>query len=366
MNTSCLDISNQQRSFLYKGRGASIAPPNKFEKHYHEPLTMDLEYLLKDDESKSIPTRLIPVEAKSMINKVNSPDIPIEYSLNPYQGCEHGCSYCYARPTHEYWGLNAGIDFEQTVFYKINAVNVLRNELYVKKDAEPVMLSGNTDCYQPAERKLELTRKILKVFLEFNHPVCIVTKNALILRDLEILKNLAANNLVFVYVSINTIDEEIRRKMEPRTSSIANRFKILKTLSNNSIPCGVLIAPVIPALNNMHIPHILKSSWENGAMDAGYSVVRLNDIVSDIFKNWLFTHFPERAEKVWNLIAQLHGGKVEDKRFGVRMKGEGVMAEMIKQLFLINKNRYFRKKHFEFNKSLFKEKNLSNFQLNLF
>jgi DNA repair photolyase len=349
----------------YRGRGSSLKTKNKFENSYYVPESPVIK-MDEWEEEVNLPTRLIPVEAKSLINKVNNPDIPMNYSLNPYQGCEHGCSYCYARPTHEYWGMNAGIDFEQTIFYKHNAVEILRKELLSKKDALPVALSGNTDCYQPAEKKLSLTRKILKLFLEFNHPVSIITKNALVLRDLDVLKKLAEKNLVFVYVSINTIEEEVRRVMEPRTSSVKNRFKIIRELSQNGIPCGVLIAPIIPGLNNMHLPQIMKTAWECGALDAGYSVIRLNDIVSEIFRNWLNIHFPERADKIWNLIKQLHGGNVHDYRSGVRMKGEGPFAQMIQQLFFINKKRYFGHQRFEFNVELFQRTTNDKQQLRLF
>jgi len=351
----------------FKGRGAGFNPPVKFSSYFYQPDSADLTNIIENEEEEiTLPTKLIPVHASSLLHAVNSPDLNMNYSLNVYQGCEHGCSYCYARPTHEYWGMSAGLDFEQTVFYKENAPELLEQELKKKKDALPVAMSGNTDCYQPAEKKLQLTHRLLKIFLDYRHPVCIITKNSLILRDLDILKQLAEKNLVFVYISINTIDEELRRKMEPRTASVPRRFQTLEKLSREGIPCGVLMAPVILGLNNMHIPAIIKKAWECGAADVSYSVVRLNDIVSEVFRDWLWRNLPERAEKVWNLIKTLHGGSVSNKTFGERLTGKGPLAEMVHQLFKINKQKYHFKNTFSFNTNSFNRIPSSTEQLSLF
>ncbi|MBC7865166.1 MAG: PA0069 family radical SAM protein [Bacteroidia bacterium] len=330
----------QKENNYFKGRGSQVNPNNRFFKNSYS--TEHIEGL--DEELLSHEkTEIIFTYPKTIINRVDSPDVGLNYSLNPYQGCEHGCIYCYARNTHEYWGFSAGLDFERKIIAKQNITELLEKE-FSKKSWQPfpIMLSGNTDCYQPIEKKLELTKKVLLSCLKFKHPVSLITKNALVLRDLDILKQLAEKELVHVMVSITGTDEKIRMMLEPRTSTYKNRFKILNELSKNKIPCGVMVAPIIPGLNNHEIPAVLKNAAENGASSAGYTIVRLNGAVGGIFKDWLFKNHPDRSEKVWNQICACHGGNVSDNRFGTRMKGEGKISESIKQLFVVSKNKYFK------------------------
>lgn len=304
-----------------------------------------LEYChFEDEEVGSNQTQFVEVYPKKLINKVPSPDIPMDFSLNPYQGCEHGCVYCYARPTHEYWGYSSGLDFEKKILVKKNAPEMLRRELASRAWApSPIMFSGNTDCYQPAERQFEITRDLLKVMLEFRNPVGIITKNSLILRDLDILKELNKLNLLRVTMSITSLDESTRRILEPRTSSCANRVNAVKVLSDLGIPVNVNIAPIIPGINDHEIPKLLETVSKAGARRATYIMVRLNGPLQPIFENWVRLHYPDRADKVLNQIADLHGGKMNDSRFKTRMKGEGNFAEQIRRLFLIHHNMYFKK-----------------------
>lgn len=324
-----------------KGRGAQINPNNRFFKHqFSEEHIEGIDEEARADEK----TEIIFSHPKTIINRVDSPDIGLYYSMNPYQGCEHGCIYCYARNTHEYWGFSAGLDFERKIIAKKNVPELLAKEFSRKTWVpHPIMLSGNTDCYQPAERTLKITRSILEVCLKFKHPVSLITKNALVLRDLDLLKALSALDLVHVMVSITGTDEKVRMMLEPRTVTYKGRFGILKVLSENKIPCGVMAAPIIPGLNIQEIPAILKNAAENGATSAGYTVVRLNGAIGGIFKDWLFRHHPDRASKIWNQISACHGGQVNDSDFGRRMRGEGRISESIKQLFLVSKRKFFLK-----------------------
>ena len=267
----------------------------------------------------------------------------MEYSLNPYQGCEHGCSYCYARPTHEYWGFSAGIDFERKIMVKKNAPELLekffRKRNYIPKT---IMLSGNTDCYQPIERELKITRKILEVCLAYRHPVSILSKNALVLRDLDLFIKMNELNLISVALSIPTMNEDLRRKMEPRTSSAIKKLEALKILKENNIPTGAMIAPIIPGLNSDETLKIIKKISETGADWFGYTLIRLNDTVEPVFVKWLETSFPDRKDKVISLIKQMRGGKLGEKRYFERYKGEGSIAEMIHNTIEIGRNKYFR------------------------
>jgi DNA repair photolyase len=273
------------------------------------------------------------------------------FSLNPYQGCEHGCVYCYARNSHEYYGFSAGTDFESKIVIKKRAPELLRELFSSKKwTPAPISLSGNTDCYQPVERKLEITRKLLEVCLEYKNPVGIITKNALVLRDLDLLQELNKHQLVCVYTSVTSMDEDLRRKLEPRTSKYADRIKIIESLSKAGIHTGVMNAPIIPGINDTHMYEVLRRASLAGAKSAGYTIVRLNGAISDIFKNWLSLYFPDRAQKVWNMIAECHGGNVNDSRFGVRIKGEGNIADMVSQQFkLYSKLFHLNEEKFKFN-----------------
>lgn len=351
-------------SEYFKGRGSQINTHNKFARYQYVQEFMEV---LDEELLENHKTEIIYTHPKTIINKVESPDIPGMYSMNPYQGCEHGCIYCYARNTHEYWGYSAGLDFEQKIIVKQNAAELLQKHFSNKKwKPSPIMLSGNTDCYQPVERQLEITRKILEVCLKYKHPLSIITKNVLILRDLDILMELAKNNLVHVMISITGTDERIRMKLEPRTATYKNRFKVLKALSKNNIPCGVMIAPIIPGLNNHEIPSVMELAAKAGATSAGFTMVRLNGAIAPIFKDWLVKNFPDRADKVWNQISDAHGGNVSDNRYGVRMRGEGHMAQSIKQLFNLSRLRFMgNKDDFEFNVSDFNYK-AGDSQLSLF
>jgi DNA repair photolyase len=323
----------------FKGRGSQIKTENKFLKQQY--VTNHIEGL--DEPLLSSPTtQLFHEQARKIVNKVDSPDLNQMYSLNPYQGCEHGCIYCYARNTHEFWGFSAGLDFESKIIVKKNAPQLLEKFLlHPQWQAVPIMLSGNTDCYQPAERKLEITRKLLKVFAQYRHPVGMITKNSLVLRDLDMLQDLASENLVQVYVSITTLNEQLRRLMEPRTASATKRLQVVEQLSKAGIPTGIMNAPIIPGLNQDEIPHVLKAAADHGALTAGMTVVRLNGAIGKIFEDWLRKNFPDRFDKVWNQICDMHGGHVNDSTFGRRMRGEGVFADAIHQLFRASKKKYF-------------------------
>ena len=317
-------------------------PHNKFDKHEYHKEEEFLEYMHLENEEESNKTRYIEVFPKTIINKVESPDVPMDYSMNPYQGCEHGCVYCYARPTHQYWGYSSGTDFEKTILVKKNAPQLLEEKINSRSwKGEPIMLSGNTDCYQPIEQKLEITRALLKIFLKYKHPVGIITKNALIQRDLDILKKLGKDNLVKVNFSITTLDEELRRKLEPRTSSIKNRFRAVKNLSSVGIPTGVMMAPVIPGLNSDEIYDLFLEASKAGAQSAYHLIVRLNGPIGDIFKNWLTHHYPDRYEKILKLIADCHGGQINDSRFKVRVRGEGHVARSIRDMAALARKTHF-------------------------
>lgn len=317
-----------------KGQGAQRNVKNRFEQYSYEP---------EDWEIEKTNTQIIEVFPKTIVNAVKSPDLPMEYSLNPYQGCEHGCSYCYARPTHEYWGFSAGIDFERKIMVKKNAPELLekffRKRNYIPKT---IMLSGNTDCYQPIERELKITRKILEVCLAYRHPVSILSKNALVLRDLDLFIKMNELNLISVALSIPTMNEDLRRKMEPRTSSAIKKLEALKILKENNIPTGAMIAPIIPGLNSDETLNIIKKISETGADWFGYTLIRLNDTVEPVFVKWLETSFPDRKDKVISLIKQMRGGKLGEKRYFERYKGEGSIAEMIHKTIEIGRNKYFR------------------------
>ena len=324
-------------SQFIKGRGAQFNPVNPFsseiKEHSHE------EYI--DPDNPNYKTRYLETFPKTIINKVPSPDVPMNFGINPYQGCEHGCVYCFARNTHPFWGYSAGIDFEQMILTKMNAVQLLKKELSARSwKGDPVMFSGNTDCYQPIEKKLELTRELLRVFLEFRNPVGLVTKNKLLLRDLDIIKELNHHNLVQVAVSINTLDDGLRQKLEPRASSTQARLELIEQLSNANIPVKVLLAPIIPGLNDTEVFKLVEEVANRGALSASHIIVRLNGDIKAIFEDWLEKIFPYRKQKVMNLIAAAHGGKHNDSRFGTRMRGEGKYVEVIHQQVAMAKQKF--------------------------
>ncbi|MFY0673519.1 MAG: PA0069 family radical SAM protein [Bacteroidia bacterium] len=329
---------------LKKGRGAQQNTANKFSQY-----DLDSEFFedVVDEEelSEKPQTQLQAVHPKTIVNKITSPDVPMPWGINPYQGCEHGCTYCYARPTHEYWGYSAGKDFEQKILYKPNATNLLR-QFFTKKSwkVAPIMLSGNTDCYQPVERKLQLTRQLLQVFCEYRNPVGIITKNALLLRDLDLLKELNERNLVHVAISLTTLNESVRRKLEPRTSSVKMRLKTIKTLSDNGIPVVAQMGPVIPGLTDHEIHDVVKAAAENGASQMSYIMVRLNGVVATVFEDWVHKAFPDRASKILSNIKQTHGGNMGENRFGTRMRGEGAVVEACNRMFKMAQAKYCPKK----------------------
>ena len=326
-----------------KGRSVDSNPKHRFLK---EELSQEVLWAIDEFDSKeNINTKVIEVFPKTIINEVKSSDVPFIYSLNPYQGCEHGCAYCYARPTHEYWGYGAGIDFESVILVKKNAPALLEAELRKPlKVVSPIVFSGNTDCYQPLERKLQITRQLLQICKEFRFPVSIITKNALVLRDLDILKEMAEQNLVSVTISITSVDEDLRKVLEPRTSTYSNRFKALQVLSKHNIPCGIMVAPIIPGLNDKDIPEVMKQASENGAKWMGFTIVRLNDSVEPVFIQWLEKNFPNKKERVLELIRSCHNGQLHDTRAYSRFKGDGKVAESIHQLIKILRKKYFADK----------------------
>jgi DNA repair photolyase len=324
-----------------KGRGAQINPANKFHDWVYDENPVD--WSEDPEENSTIKTTFTQVYPKTIVNKVNSPDVPLEYSLNPYQGCEHGCIYCYARVTHQFWGFSAGLDFEQKILVKKNAPELLAKKLQSKSwKAHPIMVSGNTDCYQPCERKFEITKQLLEVFWKYRHPVGLITKNSLILRDLPILKKLAAENLVHVAISVTSLDESLRKFMEPRTASGFNRLKVIKKLSEEGIPVFAMLAPIVPGLNDHEIFDLVKATSEAGAKSCTFQIVRLNGEIGIIFEDWLEKTFPDKKEKVLNKIKSCHGGSLEDSRFNTRMKGEGKIAEVIAAQFHLARRKFFK------------------------
>lgn len=331
-------MSHIENEEFFRGRGAQVNTHNKFLKSKY--VTDHAEGI---DESmlENTATQLFDEHPKNIVSKSNSPDLPFMLSINPYQGCEHGCLYCYARNAHEYYGFSAGLDFERKIIVKRNAASLLE-KFFNKKGYIPsaIMMSGNTDCYQPIERKLKITRSLLEVFLKFKHPVSIISKNNLMLRDIDILKELAKLDLVHVAVTLNSLNESLRQKLEPRTVTGQSRIRLISKLTEENIPVSLMYAPIIPGLNSDEIPTVIKAAAEAGASAASFTLVRLNGAISEIFTDWIYKAYPDRAEKVLHMIAECHDGKLNDSRWGKRMSGEGKVAESIHQLFRIAVNRF--------------------------
>lgn len=323
---------------FFKGRGAQLNTHNKFLKNKYVA-----EHIEGIDEPllENTATQLFEETPKKIVSESNSPDLSHMYSINPYQGCEHGCIYCYARNSHEYYGFSAGLDFERKIIIKPNAPELLE-QYFNKKNYQPVciMLSGNTDCYQPVERRLKITRHLLEVFLKYKNPVSIITKNNVVLRDMDILTELASMNLVHVNVSITSLNEQLRQKLEPRTVTASGRLAVVQKLSEKGIPVRVMAAPIIPGLNSNEVPNIIKAAADRGALAAGFTIVRLNGSIAEIFSDWIYKAFPDRAEKVLNMIRSCHDGKLNDSDFGRRMSGEGKIAQSIHQMFRMACNRF--------------------------
>ncbi len=322
--------------------GSMIDPPNRFEKTRSEPdlehLEWDQEYLSQLHERK---VEYLTDTSKTIISENNSPDIPFRYSLNPYRGCVHGCAYCYARNSHEYLGFNAGLDFETRIVVKHDAARLFRE--FLSNDAwqpEEVVFSGVTDCYQPAERQFRLTRQCLEVALECRLPVGIVTKNALVVRDLDLLRELASRRLVHVNVSVTTLDAELARVMEPRTSIPSARLRAVEMLVQAGIPTRVMVAPIIPGLNDSEIPAILEAAKAAGALGASWILLRLPMTVEPVFQEWLSRTQPLKAAKIEGLIRETRGGKLSSSDWGQRMVGTGQIAEQIQKLFRVFVQKY--------------------------
>ena len=311
-----------------RGRGARGNLPGRFERQTYEPDPGVAEM------APHPATELIPERSKTIISRNNSPDVGFEQSINPYKGCEHGCIYCYARPSHAYLDFSPGLDFETKIVHKPNAAELLKRELarprYVCK---PIALGVNTDCYQPFEKQLGTTRALLEIMLETRHPVGIVTKSALVERDLDLLSELARLGLTHVFLSITTLDDELKRRMEPRTASPRKRLSTIERLTEAGVPAGVMFAPVIPALNDHELESILEASAQAGALWAGYTVLRLPNEVRPLFKDWLAEQYPLRAEHVMSRVRQIRGGKENDSSFGRRMRGQGQYADLLRQRF---------------------------------
>jgi len=331
-----------------KGRGAQQNSQNKFEALHSEWRDDFLEYCLKEGElADSNKTTYLPVFPKTIVNKVTSPDVGMSYSMNPYQGCEHGCIYCYARNTHEYWGYSAGLDFERKILIKENAPALLESKLKSKTwKAKTIVLSGNTDCYQPAEKKYRITRACLEVFLKYRHPVGIITKNALLLRDLDLITELNKYRLISVHISVTSLSEDTRRLLEPRTATLSRRLKTIRVLSENQIPVNAMLAPLIPGINSHELMSLAKTVSECGARSFAYTVVRLNGAIGILFSDWIRRTMPDKAEKVLNQIRSCHGGSLQDSRFGIRNRGEGPLARNLKDVARIAKQKYFKEKNF--------------------
>ncbi|WP_269530771.1 PA0069 family radical SAM protein [Chitinimonas sp. BJYL2] len=314
------------------GRGTGALPDNRFAQHQREAVDDGWTTFGQEDDKPRTVIQLHP--AKSIISHNQSPDVPFSQSINPYQGCEHGCIYCYARPSHAYWGYSPGLDFETQIIAKPNAAALLRTELAKPTyRPSPICIGSNTDCYQPAERGLALTRRLLEVMVETRHPVQLLTKNALIERDIDLLADLARDGLVHVMVSVTTLDRDLARRLEPRASQPLRRLDSISALARAGIPVGVLVAPIIPALNDHELERILQHSRDAGACSAGYVLLRLPRELADLFDDWLQQHYPDRRQHVLSLLRQSREGALNDPAFGGRMRGSGLFAELLRQRF---------------------------------
>jgi DNA repair photolyase len=320
-------------------RGARSFVQGRFETALRQPF--DDGWTPEEEAARPLETQVTIERARSIISHNESPDVGFSQSINPYRGCEHGCIYCYARPSHAYLELSPGLDFETKLFAKTNAADLLRAELSRSGyRPSPIALGANTDCYQPIERQYGITRGILEVLAEFQHPVTLVTKSALVERDLDILAPMAAKNLARVFVSIGTLDRALARKLEPRAASPQRRLDVLKNLSGSGIPCGVMVAALIPALNDKTMEQVLEAAAAAGAGHAAYVIMRLPNELKVLFKEWLATHYPERAEHVISIVRQMRGGRDNDPSFGTRMSGTGKFAELVEKRFQVACRRF--------------------------
>ena len=326
-------------SLYIKGRGAQINLVNKFSRLNYHPEISDFNV----ENNGRILTKVFYESPKNILSKNDSPDIPFTYSINPYQGCEHGCVYCYARNSHEFWGFDASLDFESKIIAKPDAPQLLKKRfLNSSWTPQTIVMSGNTDCYQPIEKKLKITRNLLKVFLEFGNPVGIITKNVLVLRDIDLLTELAKEGLVHVIFSITSFNEDLRQKLEPRSSTAYKKMIAIRKLREKGIPVYVMFSPVIPGLNDHEIPSIIRESASSGANNINMTLIRLNGVTGLIFKDWLKRNFPEKENKIINQIKSMHNGNLSESRFGFRMTGEGHLAKSIVHLFKTVKSHYYK------------------------
>ena len=308
-----------------RGRGAQTNPKNRFER---------LEVEVDEPPGDGPETRFLRDDSRTIIARNRSPDLPFHASINPYRGCEHGCAYCYARPTHEFLGFSAGLDFESRIMVKERAADLLHRELSSPRwRPETLAMSGVTDAYQPAERRLRITRACLEVLAAFRNPVLVVTKNALVARDADLLSDLAGHGAAAVFLSISTLDSEIVRRLEPRTSHPRDRLKAISSLAAAGVPVGVLVAPIVPGLTDHEIPQVLRRAARAGASFARYTLLRLPGPVAGIFSTWLDEHFPERKDKILNRVRSLRGGRLNDPRFGYRFHAQGPFASQVRGLF---------------------------------
>jgi DNA repair photolyase len=317
-----------------KGRGAASNREGRFESLRSE--VFDDGWMPEDEPAAPVKTEVTHEQARHIISRNDSPDVAFDQSINPYRGCEHGCIYCFARPSHSYLNLSPGLDFETKLFAKTNAAELLRAELSKPSyRVSPINLGANTDPYQPIERRYKITRAVLQVLHDCGHPLTIVTKNALVERDIDLLADMAKRNLVRVFVSVTSLDNRLASKLEPRASAPHRRIEAIRTLRAAGVPCGVLVAPIIPMLTDRWLEAIVERATEAGARAAGYTMLRLPYELKDLMREWLQQHFPDRAEHVMSLVRQIRGGKENDPRFGSRMHGEGNFAELIRQRFQI-------------------------------
>lgn len=349
----------------HRGRGATLNPSGRFENQSRHVFDDGWDSL---EAAPPLKTKVQVEKPKTIISKNDSPDIPFERSINPFRGCEHGCIYCFARPTHSYMGLSAGIDFETNLYAKPNAAKLLEKEL-AKKNYKPstIALGTNTDPYQPIEKQWRITREILETLEATNHPVTIVTKSSLVLRDKKLLARMAEKGLAKVCLSVTTLDRKLARTMEPRASTPGLRLKALRELSQVGIPVGVMVAPIIPALNDHEIERILDNAAAAGVTQAGYVLLRLPHEVSPLFREWLLTHYPDRYRHVMNLMRSMRGGKDYDAKFGMRLRGDGPYAWQIKRRFEIACKKFgLNEKKQRLRKNLFEPPITIGTQLSLF
>jgi len=334
---------NHEQAQPPRGRGSASNPANRFERLAYEP---DAE-----DGPSPVRTQVFLDSSRTVLTDNDSPDLLIRRALNPYRGCEHGCSYCYARPTHEYLGMGSGLDFETKILVKLDAAELLRAELSRKGYApEVIALSGVTDPYQPIERKLRVTRACLEVLAECRHPVCIITKSALVERDIDLLSALAQRGAAWVNISVTSLDAGLQRALEPRASTPRARLNAIRALTDACVPVGVNVSPVIPGLNDSEIPAILSAAKEAGAIRASWVLLRLPHALKELFESWLDAHAPLRKDRVLNTLREMHGGKLYDPEFGTRLRGRGPRAEQIARLFQVTCSRVgLSRERFELN-----------------